>query len=318
MNWCNKIICIDCLTGLKELPDNSIDCCITSPPYWALRNYCVDGQIGSEPTVSQYVNNLCDVFDEVKRVLKVQGTAWINLGDTYAGSSNGTNNFSTQKSPSLSGKRMKFNNLFQGKQKRQFKEFPDKCLSQAPSRFSIEMVNRGWILRNKIIWWKPNSMPSPAKDRFTVDYEEIFFFVKNKKYYFEQQFELYTEPLNRWGGVQLEDTGKSVWSEGTGQKFYRKRDMRPNKNGRNKRCVWPVCTRPNFEHHFATYPEQLIYPMIKAGCPENGIVLDPFIGSGTTAVIAKKMNRNYIGFELNPDYQEMANNRIAKEFGLFL
>jgi len=152
-----------------------------------------------------------------------------------------------------------------------------------------------------------------------VDFEKIFFFVKQSTgYYFEQQLEPYTKPLDRWGGDDLEANGKSTWDNGTGQTTYRNRNMRPNPDGKNMRTVWSINTEPFPEAHFATYPEKLVKRMIEAGCPENGLVLDPFMGAGTTAVVAKKLNRNYTGFELNPKYKLIAENRLIKEVGLFL
>ena len=196
---------------------------------------------------------------------------------------------------------------------------PEKCLCLVPERFSIEMVDRGWILRNTIIWHKPNQMPQSATDRFTVDFEKIFFFTKSSTgYYFEQQLEPYTKPLDRWGGTDLEPDGKSEWDEGTGQTSYRKRNMRPNPDGKNMRTVWSINTEPNSEAHFATYPQRLVERMIKAGCPENGVVIDPFFGSGTTGIYARKVNRNFIGFELNPEYAKIAENRLFKELGMFI
>ena len=174
-------------------------------------------------------------------------------------------------------------------------------------------------LRNQIIWHKPNQMPSSAADRFTVDFEKIFFFVKQSTgYYFEQQLEPYTEPMNRWAGDNLEANGKSDWDNGTGQSTYRNRNMRPNPDGKNMRTVWSINTKPFPDAHFAIFPETLVERMIKSGCPENGIVLDPFMGAGTTAVTARKLNRNYIGYDLNPDYVKMANDRLYKELGMWL
>jgi len=158
---------------------------------------------------------------------------------------------------------------------------------------------------------KPNAMPSSAKDRFTVDFEYLYFFVKSKKYYFEQQLEPYTKPMNRWGGEKLNADGESNWDEGTGQKSYRDRNMRPNPKGRNKRCVWKINTKSYKGAHFAVYPEELIEAPIKAGCPENGIVLDPFMGAGTTALVAKKSGKNFIGYELNPEYIEIIKKRLS-------
>ena len=155
-------------------------------------------------------------------------------------------------------------------------------------------------------------MPSSADDRFTVDFEKIYFFVKSKKYFFEQQFDKYVKPMNRWGGDKLKANGKSEWDNGTGQDTYRNRKMRPNNNGRNKRCVWDINTKPCADAHFATFPEALVEPMVKAGCPVGGVVLDPFMGSGTTAVVARKLGRQYLGIELNPKYIKIANDRLAQ------
>ena len=191
-----------------------------------------------------------------------------------------------------------------------------------PERFAIKMIDIGWILRNQIIWHKPNQMPSSATDRFTVDFEKIFFFVKQSKgYYFEQQLEPYTEPLDRWAGQMIRGNYKSKTDQFAVQE-RNGRDMRPNPEGKNMRTVWSTNTEPFPETHFATYPEKLVERMIKAGCPENGLVLDPFMGAGTTAVTtavtARKLNRNYIGIELNPEYIKIANRRLYEELGMWL
>ena len=193
----------------------------------------------------------------------------------------------------------------------------NKSLLMIPYRFAWSMIEKGWILRNVINWTKPNQMPSSAKDRFTVDFEPIFMFVKSQKYYFEQQFEPYSKPMNRWGGENLEANGKSEWDKGTKQTTYRKRNMRPNPDGRNMRTTWNINTKPFSEAHFAVYPEKLVERMILSGCPENGIVLDPFHGSGTTGIVAKKLNRNFIGYELNPDYIKISKKRYNDELGMF-
>lgn len=319
LDFLNKIILQDCLSGIKQIPDGVVDCSITSPPYWGLRDYGVEGQLGNEDDFNDYISNLIEIYIEIRRVLKPTGTCFVNLGDTYGGSGNGTTKNvdvddyiknskqvyvlpnGVAKSSKLRGGRL------------------NKSLLMIPERFAIRMIDMGWTLRNQIIWHKPNQMPTSVKDRFTVDFEKIFFFVKQPKgYYFEQQLEPYTKPMNRWGGIKLEAKGDSTWDEGTGQATYRNRSMRPNPDGKNMRTVWSVNTKPFSKAHFATYPIKLVERMIKAGCPEGGLVLDPFMGAGTTAVAAKQLNRNYIGFELNEEYIKIANDRIVKEFGLFL
>ena len=308
MEFLNKIILSDCLTGIKQMPDSSVDCCISSPPYWGLRDYGVDGQVGNEQDFKEFVKKLIELYSEIQRVLKPTGTCFVNLGDTYNGTKQG--NTETNKNPKLVTDSFK---------KERIKDIQDKSLLMIPERFAIGMIDAGWILRNQIIWHKPNQMPQSATDRFTVDFEKIFFFVKQSTgYYFEQQLEPYTKPLDRWGGDDLEANGKSTWDNGTGQTTYRNRNMRPNPDGKNMRTVWSINTEPFPEAHFATYPEKLVKRMIEAGCPENGLVLDPFMGAGTTAVVAKKLNRNYTGFELNPKYKLIAENRLIKEVGLFL
>lgn len=305
----------NCLSGLKNIPDGVIDCCITSPPYWGLRDYGHDEQLGSEKHYQTFIDSLCSIFDEVKRVLKPEGTCFVNLGDSYSSDTKGGGGThypdgTPYKQTTNKGSRYgttKFDS-----------DLPNKCLCLIPERFAIEMIDKGWILRNQIIWHKPNQMPSSATDRFTVDFEKIFFFVKQQKYYFEQQLEPYTKPMDRWGGDELDANGESTWDEGTGQTTYRKRNMRPNPEGKNMRTVWSVNTSGTSDAHFATYPEKLVKRMIEAGCPKDGIVLDPFMGAGTTALVAKKLGRNYTGFELNPEYLKIAENRLYKEIGMFL
>ncbi|MGI6124399.1 MAG: DNA-methyltransferase [Acetivibrionales bacterium] len=317
MEFLNKIILSDCLTGIKQMPDSSVDCCISSPPYWGLRDYGVDGQIGLEENYSEFIAKLIELYIEIQRVLKPTGTCFVNLGDTYAGSGSGTTkNADTSKYvenskqvyvlPNGTAKASKFRgtNL-------------NKSLLMIPERFAIGMIDAGWILRNQIIWHKPNQMPSSAKDRFTVDFEKIFFFVKQSTgYYFEQQLEksIWAEQDNRSVNGASEGKGKTEQGNYSMQKCGSYTDG----GMKNMRTVWSINTEPFPEAHFATYPEKLVKRMIEAGCPENGLVLDPFMGAGTTAVVAKKLNRNYTGFELNPKYKLIAENRLIKEVGLFL
>ncbi len=296
----NKIYQANALAFLRSLPNNSIDMVITSPPYWCLRDYGVAGQLGLEPTFQEYVNKLCDIFDEVKRVLKKEGTCWVNLGDVYSTQSG------AMRDCKFGPKQTNNQALIQPRT-----ILSSKCLLQLPSRFAIEMCNRGWILRNEIIWHKPNCMPSSVKDRFTVDFEKIFFFSKNKKYYFEQQLEpLANSTINRarYGWKGTKERPKGVNAPGEVNEFGER--SCPSK-GRNKRCVWKIQPKGFPEAHFATYPEKLIETPIKAGCPPKGIVLDPFMGAGTTALTALKLGRNFLGCELNPAYIEIAEKRLA-------
>ncbi|MCX6154442.1 MAG: site-specific DNA-methyltransferase [Candidatus Kapabacteria bacterium] len=312
MEIINKILQGDSLTILKTLPSDSVDCCISSPPYWNLRDYGVEGQLGLEPTFKEYIIKLCDIYDEVRRVLKPTGTCFVNLGDTYYGggrnSGNTQNNPCKQDTNSASQVQVKWN-----------KELPNKCLCQIPFRFSIEMIdNRGWILRNDLIWHKANPMPASARDRFTVDHEPIFMFVKSGKYSFDadkvrvKQKKFVNNPNDRPKPL---NEGSSFESGASAKKggfdSYRGKNGRVyNPLGRNMRTVHKCSSEPFKGAHFATYPKRLIKPYILAGCPDGGIVLDPFIGSGTTAEVALRSGRNFIGIELNPKYIEMAEKRI--------
>jgi len=316
---------------------------VTSPPYWALRDYGVEGQIGLEPTIEEYISNLSGVFDEIRRVLKSNGSCWIVLGDTYA--SSGARNAG-------------FNERWHGKPFRSHKQartdaerperpkatLPKKSLCLVPFRFAIAMVDKGWILRNVIIWHKPNSLPSSILDRFTVDFEYLFFFTKSQRYWFNPQREPHAEATKRRvrrfneNNEHFDPTRHKHYNPG-GQNPYEvlthiaKSGLNPA--GRNKRCVWRIATQAFPDAHFATYPEKLVKIPIMAGCPElvcskcgqacqesspchcaaplkPGIVLDPFFGSGTTGVVAQKLNRQFIGIELNPKYVEMAKKRLAQ------
>ena len=296
-----KLYCGDSIEVLRTMAAQSVNCCVTSPPYFALRDYGVDGQLGLEPTIDEYIDRLCNVFDEVKRVLRDDGTIFVNIGDTYGGSGNGTGDYRSKADMSISGKRFDYT----VKAKTNSSTQP-KSLCQIPSRFAIEMCNRGWILRNEIIWHKPNCMTSSAKDRFTVDFEKIFFFVKKRKYCFEQQ---------------LEPTQAQVIEPRMRKEFRQeisKKGKYPGRGitrtmSRNKRAVWRISTKGYKKAHFATYPLELVETPIKAGCPIGGVVLDPFFGSGTTAIEALRQNKRYIGIDLNPEYCEIAAKRIEKE-----
>jgi DNA modification methylase len=305
----NKIICGDSLKILKTIPSETVGCVVTSPPYWALRDYGVQGQIGLESSIEEYLEKLIAVFDEIKRVLKPSGTCWINFGDTYANKNKGGHRNKPQGNmyDSLT-KRATFPEL-----KTAF-DIPPKSLCLIPSRFALKMIERGWILRNEIIWHKPNAMPQSIKDRFSVDFEKVFFFVKSRNYYFNQQFEPVKKPqeLRRRYSNPFENHAYRKF-QGRNQKTQeaiKRSQQEILKKGRKKRCVWTIGTGASNHNHFAVYPPRLVETPILAGCPEKGIVLDPFIGSGTTAIVTQKFDRNFIGIELNPDYVRLARNRI--------
>ena len=362
----NKVYSGNSLDVLKTFPDESIDMCITSPPYWGLRDYGTEGQIwggddecehdfksstrklhsgswgekdnalphqknatilnwevedktcgkcgawkgelGLEPTPEMFISNLCDIFDEIKRVLRPHGSCYVNLGDSYC-----RNPGQQDQSGKTGIKTFKYNYNFKHK-KNYGSAYKAKSLVQIPSRFGIEMTNRGWILRNEIIWHKPSCLPASVQDRYTVDFEKMFFFTKNPKYYFKQQIEETKDSLQR-----------------------------------NKRTVWHINTASFKDAHFAVYPLDLIESPIDASCPEfvdkktgkprervieknqdkvttyhdtgyqdgrddsefePGIVLDPFFGSGTTAQVAMSQDKDWVGIELNSDYEEISVKRL--------
>lgn len=303
--FANTIICGNSRDVLKKMPDESIDMIMTSPPYWGLRDYGMKNQIGLETMIDDYIQRLCDIFDEGQRVLKKDGTCWVNLGDTYA--SKGRKRWTNKKPSSMFA-----DPRIQGKGNTN--EIQSKSLCQIPFRFSIEMTRRGWILRNVIIWHKPNSMPAPVKDRFTVDFEYLFFFVKSKTYSFKQQFEPFQSGAydqKRMAQPRQEYNGK--WAQQSNGAIKTQRAfMAGHRKGRNKRCVWKISTTAYHGAHHAVYPEELCIIPISAGCPKNGIVLDPFAGSGTTLSVAHSLGRKYVGIELNPKYIKLAQARIAE------
>lgn len=308
----------DCLQGLKHLPDNSVDCCITSPPYYALRDYGVDGQIGLEETPQQYIDRLTDVFMEVHRVLKPEGTLWINIGDSYNGNKKG--NTETNKN-----KKVAESSHFE---KKIWKGCKQKDLIGIPWMLAFSLRNEGWYLRQDIIWNKPNVMPEPATDRCVKAHEYIFLLSKSERYYFdyEQIQEEATTHENRPSGVvrnrkfgydskQNQHPEAYLMSSADKTGEVTEADMPTGK--RNKRDVWSVNTKPDLNAHFAVYPEELIRPCILAGCPLGGVVLDPFMGSGTTARAARRWGRHYVGFELNPDYVKIIERKVQVAVDLF-
>lgn len=268
----NKIYNINCLDGLRMLQDKSVNTCITSPPYWNLRDYDVEGQIGFGNTYEEFVEKMVAVFSEVRRVLKDDGTLWLNLGDGYAGTHQ-----TRKKSVNTSGREKNWVKEDNRLMSKGYGTKP-KDLLGIPWRVAFALQNSGWYLRNDIIWSKPNASPEPSvKDRLIKSHEYIFLLSKNNKYYFN---------------------------------FDRIRDK--NSKGMGKKDVWNIDIKHTKRGHSATYPEELIETCVIAGCPNEGVILDPFMGSGTTAVVAIKNNMNFIGFELNENYIEIATERIKQ------
>lgn len=360
----NKVFNEDCLEGLKKLPCKSIDCCITSPPFYGLRDYgledkiwrgsrdckhkwidsfiknnnasggsqdgsdkgfhnkgqevtdsndriiksnvCIKckawkGSLGFEPTPEMYIEHLVEIFQEVKRVLKNEGNLWLNIGDSYCGT--GNKNMEGDFDPKyLKGRTIKkyVTNKVKG--------IKSKDLIGIPWMLAFALRNDGWYLRSDIIWHKPNTMPESVKDRPTKSYEHIFLLSKNKNYYYDADSmrqrhwtiqELYTRKILNNKGKYREDLSRSR------EEYY-------NVNGKNERDVWILPTKPCKNKHYASYPIDLVEKCLLAGCPENGIILDPFMGSGTTAVAAVLNERNFIGFELSKEYCKITYDRIRE------
>ena len=298
----------DCRSGLKTIPDNSIDCCVTSPPYYGLRDYGVKNQIGLEKTPEEYIAVMTGIFMEVYRVLTPDGTLWLNIGDSYGGSYRGWGDNKRNSKCQRFASYANIPNAYTGN------GIKPKDLIGIPWMLAFALRNAGWYLRQDIIWHKLNPMPESVQDRCTKSHEYIFLFSKSAKYYFDNEAIL--EPAKYDG---RKDTfykgGDKDMNRTAHERWANKIDGLP---ARNKRDVWSVCTKSEKESHFAVFPDTLIADCIRAGCPENGIVLDPFMGSGTTAVVARKLNRNYIGFELNPDYVRIANRKLNRELGIFV
>jgi len=398
-----KIYNMDVMKALKQMPDESINCVMTSPPYFNQRDYGVNGQIGLEKTPEEYVKKLVQVFEEVKRVLRSDGSCWVNIGDCYGGFQGKNSGYPDSKT-----------NASVPQIKRDSKTA--KSLLCVPELFLLEMVKKGWLIRNKIIWYKRNVMPSSAKDRFTIDYEMIYFFVKNKQYFFNQQLEPvktatiernkyghrgdgvtaigrkrkpgeFATKVSKYQNLDEEKKHRQGMHKDRGDKLVEKRINLPKKkqvvdflrewtNGfektldkefgeykwrhwirnddsflypskedwitlknmldfqdifdeqmieiilkkddvkaveefkRNMRTVWTINTKPFKGSHFAVFPKALIRTPIKAGCPEGGIVLDPFAGSGTTGLVAREQNKNSILIEINPKYVEIMKKRL--------
>lgn len=302
----NKIYLGNCIDVLKTFPDKSINCCITSPPYYGLRDYGVEGQIGNEETPEEYIENLVSVFNEVNRVLTDDGVLWLNLGDSWAGSNQGAGTKNpTAKQASNHGTNYMTTENHKSKLSK-LNGYKPKDLIGIPWMAAFALREAGWYLRQDIIWAKGNPMPESVRDRCTKSHEYIFLLTKSRKYYFDnvsiKEPCVSKQPAGNKKNMNQGRKGKEGWS-------FNPENSIP-KDGRNKRDVWTVNTKPCKEAHFATFPDTLIEPCVLAGCPENGIILDPFMGAGTTGMVAKRHNRNYVGIELNADYIQIAENRI--------
>ena len=319
----NKILCGDALTVLRGFPSECVDCVVTSPPYYGLRDYGVAGQLGLEETPEAYIERLADVFDEVRRVLRKDGTVWVNVGDSYAG---GSGRWGGNKNVSDFQKASK-GSLTQITHTKRWKHdtIKTKDLIGIPWALAFELRRRGWYLRQAIIWHKPNPMPESVKDRCTKSHEYIFLLSKRPKYYFD--YEAIQELASYDGRQDTVFKGSDKYAgSGTGhqaQSFAANGHERWQKNEnnefvRNKRDVWTVPTRAETESHFAVFPQALIADCIKAGCKPGGVVLDMFMGSGTTAVVAKKLERNFVGIELNSEYVKIAERKLRRELGMWL
>lgn len=305
----------DCLDVMRGMAAGSVQTCVTSPPYFGLRDYGVDGQIGLEGTPAEYVERLVAVFREVRRLLRDDGTLWLNLGDSYATDSKWGGSTGGKAAAGLHG-------LGGGGRHRTTTGLPDKNLIGIPWRVAFALQDDGWFLRQDIIWSKPNPMPESVTDRCTKAHEYLFLLSKSPRYYFDM--EAIMEPSA--GGNSYPPNGGPVHGQPAQSRLHPsvrrggfdgktnalpgREAFRATSDKRQKRSVWNVATTPFKGAHFATFPEQLIEPCILAGAPAGGLVLDPFMGAGTTAVVAQRLGRQWLGCELNPEYAAIAEARI--------
>lgn len=289
----NQIVRADALEFMKTLPDQSVNCVVTSPPYYGLRDYGVSGQLGLEASPRAYVDAMCAVFSEVRRVLRDDGVLFLNIGDSYSGSGKGPGGKVAYMGDSI-GKKIDL-------------DMPNKCLLGVPWRLAFALVDDGYILRSDIIWSKPNPMPESVTDRPTKAHEYVFLFSKSGRYWYDQ--EAVREEGHDWGHTYK--TNPKYGNPGSGLNPHSGlHDRDYSEKGRNARSVWTIATEPTPFAHFATMPQALVERCILAGCPKGGVVLDPFMGSGTTALVARRIDRHYIGCDLNPDYVALAQKRL--------
>ena len=309
-----RILNGDCRDVLKTLPDESVNCCVTSPPYFGLRDYGVEGQIGLEESPDAFVAELVAVFRDVRRVLRADGTLWLNLGDSYCANggiaSQGLRGQMAGRS--VCGAR-------DGVQRNKpSAELKPKDLIGIPWRVAFALQSDGWWLRQDIIWHKPNPMPESTEDRCTKSHEYVFLLTKSPRYFFDNK--AIQEPAEKPEGPRQKTQKYGAAYIETGDGRLRTKANLVNigaSDVRNKRSVWTIATQPYSEAHFATFPPTLIEPCIKAGCPAGGTVLDPFGGAGTTGLVADRLGRDALLIELNPAYAAMARNRLERDAGMF-
>lgn len=301
----NRIICGDARVALASLEPESVQTCITSPPYFGLRNYNQTDQIGQEESVEDYINRLVDVFDSVKTVLRSDGTIWINVGDSYSSGGRGPG----------SGKQQTNRGSLQSlvRAKKPPPGYKPKELLGVPWRLAFALRERGWYLRQDIIWAKPNPMPESVRDRCVKSHEYVFLLSKSKHYYFDH-LAIQEPGTNRKSGNKSHRLVTEY--EQSGEEYHR---CKANllklgaRDKRNKRSVWSITPKPFKGAHFATFPPDLVRPCILAGSRPGDVVLDPFFGAGTTGLVADQLGRRYIGIDINPEYCELAKNRINKQ-----
>lgn len=280
-SWVNQILHGDAVEVMRQLPDTSINCIVTSPPYYRQRDYHIPSQIGNEPTPEKYIEALKHVFNEAQRVLRDDGTLWLNLGDKYQ---NGD-------------------------------------LLGMPWRVALALKDDGWILRSDMIWHKPNAMPSSVKNRPTTAHEYIFLFCKLKDYFYDidavrEPHVTFSQKSRMKGGRnhfgKVNGTPEQGKNSGNANLHDGRWDQAFHPKGRNRRTVWEIPLSKYRDAHFAVFPEKLVELCIRAGCPQAGIVLDPFCGSGTTALVAQKLGRNFLGIDNNHQYCDMARKRLQQ------
>lgn len=323
MKYCVKLG--NCLEELKKIPNESCRCCVTSPPYWGLRNYDADGQLGMEETPEDFINNLVTVFREIKRILTPDGTLWLNLGDSYVSAPTGSRGKCTGDKYGF-GKNHKHSEAALKRRDKRVKNLPEKNIIGIPWKVAFALQSDGWILRQDIIWGKKNSLPESIKDRCTKSHEYIFLLAKQKKYFYDHEAIMEEAAYDGRKDTQLKGSQKykdgSFLQDKNEQTFHSKAherwpNMKDGKRMRNKRSVWSIGTAQFKGSHFAVMPVELAQTCIKAGSEENDWIIDPFSGVATTGVAALGLNRNYIGVELNEKYREKSLERLYNTDTLF-